>query len=99
MQPLICWRGRRLHVGQLPDGLRMLLGLFADFMMRFESAETDSGVLIVDGLDSHCHPQWQARILPALRLVFPTIQIIATAYSPHLLNSCPEVKFTCSKRV
>lgn len=92
LQPLLCWRGRRLNMAQLPDGVRTIMGWLADFMIRQERAGTDHGVLLIDEVDAHCHPAWQARILPALRTVFPKVQIIVSTHSPHVMNSCPDAR-------
>ncbi|MBL8227529.1 MAG: AAA family ATPase [Bryobacterales bacterium] len=92
LQPLLCWRGRRLNMAQLPDGVRTIMGWLADFMIRQERDGTDQGVLMIDEVDAHCHPAWQARILPALRTVFPDVQIIVSTHSPHVMNSCPDAR-------
>ena len=48
------------------------------------------GVVIVDELDLHLHPQWQRRILEDLRQTFPRVQFIATTHSPFLIQSLRE---------
>jgi hypothetical protein len=42
-----------------------------------------SGVLLIDEPELHLHPEWQARILPALRALAPEAQIIATSHAPE----------------
>lgn len=39
------------------------------------------GVLLIDEPELHLHPEWQARILPAIRHLAPRAQIIATSHA------------------
>jgi hypothetical protein len=43
------------------------------------------GTVLVDEIDLHLHPTWQARLIPALKQVFPRMQFIATTHSPMVL--------------
>ena len=43
------------------------------------------GLVLVDELDLHLHPRWQATLVPALKAVFPRLQFIATTHSAMLL--------------
>jgi predicted ATP-binding protein involved in virulence len=45
------------------------------------------GVVIIDEIDVHLHPTWQARILDGLRALLPKAQIILTTHSPHIIQS------------
>jgi len=45
------------------------------------------GIVIIDEIDLHLHPQWQRRIIPQLRKTFPNIQFIVTTHSPLVLES------------
>jgi predicted ATP-dependent endonuclease of OLD family len=45
------------------------------------------GVVIIDEIDVHLHPTWQARILDGLRTLLPKAQIILTTHSPHIIQS------------
>ena len=44
-----------------------------------------TGIVIIDELDVHLHPEWQLTIRSALRTVFPKLQFIVTTHSPHLI--------------
>lgn len=80
----------------LSDGQRTLLSLFCDLARRAEilnphlagnaSAKTE-GVVLIDELDLHLHPQWQRNIIENLRKAFPNIQFICTTHSPFLIQS------------
>lgn len=85
----------------LSDGQRTILGLFADIARRVailnphfegEANEKTKGVVLIDELDLHLHPQWQMKIIENLKTVFPKIQFICTTHSPILLRSIEKDK-------
>jgi ATPase subunit of ABC transporter with duplicated ATPase domains len=41
----------------------------------------DRGLLLIDEPELHLHPQWQATLLPALRMLAPDIQMIVASHS------------------
>jgi energy-coupling factor transporter ATP-binding protein EcfA2 len=43
------------------------------------------GIVLIDAIDLHLHPAWQAELVPTLKRVFPRLQFIVTAHSPMLL--------------
>ncbi len=88
--------GKSLDFSQLPDGLRSTVAWIADFMMRQDLIEWDPrfggkrpGVLLLDEVDTHLHPLWQRRLLPAMREALPDVQILVTSHSPFVISSCP----------
>lgn len=80
---------------QLSDGYRSMIALVADIARRLSIANpTDiedplngDGVLIIDEIDVHLHPRWQATVLRDLAKIFPNFQIIVTTHSPIILAS------------
>jgi len=87
----------RLAVGQLSDGIRNTIGLVADIAYRAVqlngchlgelSAKETCGVVLIDEIDMHLHPQWQQLILENLNKAFPRIQFIVTTHSPQVLTT------------
>ncbi len=67
----------------------LLLGIIKEIEFRklniFASAFT--GVILIDELDLHLHPDWQRKIARILKDTFPLAQIIATTHSPHVIQS------------
>jgi hypothetical protein len=51
-----------------------------------------AGVVLIDEVDAHLHPQWQQKVLPLYAELFPTIQFIVTTHSPFVLRSLPRDK-------
>ena len=86
----------RLPLSSLSDGVRNMVALIADIARRCASlnphlnedaAQFTPGVLLIDEVDMHLHPQWQQRIVELLRKAFPTVQMIFTTHSPHVLST------------
>ena len=48
--------------------------------------ETD-GVILIDEIDLHLHPEWQHRIIAVLQKIFPNIQFIVTTHAPAVISS------------
>lgn len=44
------------------------------------------GIVLIDEIDLHLHPSWQAVILPVLLNTFPNLQFIVTTHSSKVLG-------------
>lgn len=86
----------QLPVTLLSDGIRNMIGMVADIAFRAtklnpqlgEKASLETpGVVLIDEVDMHLHPEWQQVVLRNLREAFPRIQFIATTHSPQVLSS------------
>lgn len=85
----------RLPVDVLSDGIRAVIGLIADIAHRAArlnphlgmQANTSPGVVLIDEVDMHLHPEWQQQILHGLLTAFPNIQFIITTHSPQVLTT------------
>lgn len=76
----------------LSQGYQSLIAWLADVVGQVTlEAQGDvdaadmEGTVLVDEIDLHLHPTWQARLIPALKQVFPRMQFIATTHSPMVL--------------
>lgn len=83
-----------LDVEQFSDGYRNLLALVLDFARRLAQAHPNwdnpleaPGILLIDEVELHLHPQWQQRIIPNLTSVFPNTQLILATHSPQVLTT------------
>lgn len=88
----------RLPVSTLSDGIRVIIGLVGDIAHRCvrlnphfgsDAAKRTPGVIMIDEVDMHLHPQWQQLILAALQDAFPLIQFIVTTHSPQVVTTVP----------
>lgn len=84
-----------LAFDQLSDGYRRMVALVADFARRLAIANRYSGenpldgagVLMIDEVDAHLHPQWQYRVIKDLRRAFPNVQLIVTTHSAEVVST------------
>lgn len=82
--------GSTVPLAQLSDGYRSVIALATDLMLRL-SASVDSmraaeGILLIDEIEVHLHPQWKMTIVSLLREVFPRLRVIATTHDPLCLQ-------------
>lgn len=87
--------GRVLPFRFLSDGTRNLLALMADIAYRAvilnpalgETAPAETpGIVLIDELDLHLHPEWQKLVVSSLRNTFPKVQFITTTHSPFIIQ-------------
>jgi predicted ATP-binding protein involved in virulence len=79
----------------LSDGFKSMLAMVADIAYRCinlnphlgENALESAGVVLIDELDVHLHPNWQKKVVKMLKTAFPNIQFIVTTHSPLILHS------------
>ncbi|MEK8017385.1 MAG: AAA family ATPase [Candidatus Parabeggiatoa sp.] len=80
----------------LSDGQRTILAMTADIAYRAavlnphlgdRAILETPGIVLIDELDLHLHPNWQRKIIKRLRTTFPLIQFIATTHSPTIVQS------------
>jgi hypothetical protein len=83
--------GSEISFQDLSDGYRSMLALSIDLLRWLTQAFPDAdkplecpGVVVVDELDAHLHPDWQRTIGHWLREKFPQIQFIVATHSPFL---------------
>lgn len=88
-----------MPVFDLSDGYRSLVLIVLDIAYRMaqlnpfllENIAQTRGVVLIDELDLSLHPQWQWRVIDALRDTFPNVQFIATTHAPILFASAKDV--------
>ena len=64
-----------------------LLGWAFDVQPDAPRVSDITGVVLVDELEQHLHPQWQRQVVHLLRTAFPKIQFIASTHSPLVARS------------
>lgn len=99
--------GRPIPLHDLSDGYRSMLALGIDLLRWLIKAFPEApnpmdcpGVVLIDELDAHLHPDWQRQIGHWLRNKFPQIQFIVATHSPFLAqvtdNDKPESEISGS---
>ena len=93
LRMLVEKEGKSLNVNQLSDGEKIYLALIGDLCHRLVLANPTldnplqgEGIVLIDEIDLHLHPEWQGSFAEKLPEVFPNIQFIVTTHSPHVLN-------------
>lgn len=85
-----------LPVSMLSDGVRAMISLVADLAWRCaklnphlkdKAPQETSGIVLIDEVDMHLHPEWQQRVMGSLLEAFPKIQFIVTTHSPQVLST------------
>jgi energy-coupling factor transporter ATP-binding protein EcfA2 len=95
--------GLQLAWGEMSDGYRSALALLADIVRHLigtfgvdglATQEEDghiviakSGVVLIDEIDAHLHPEWQQKIGFWLKSRFPKIQFLVTTHSPIICQA------------
>ena len=82
-----------LSINQLSDGEKCLLAMVGDIARRLAIANPSlddplqgEGIVLIDEIELHLHPQWQHKIIPRLTETFPNCQFIVTTHSPQVLS-------------
>ena len=85
--------GQKIKFSQLSSGETTIISLVVDIARRLTIANPDiydklsgEGIVLIDEIDLHLHPQWQRKFLPALVHTFPSLQFIVTTHSPQVLS-------------
>ncbi len=89
------WGGsEKFQFALLPDGLRSIIGWLAhavammDACLEGKSDPTEQpAIFLLDEPESHLHPAWQRKILPAFQKLFPKSQVIVSTHSPFVISS------------
>jgi len=93
--------GNKLEKGvifeHLSSGLRSLIALLGDMMLRLFEQQPEitdpaklCGLVLIDEIDIHLHPNWQMEFPQILYHNFPLVQFIVTTHSPIPLLGIPE---------
>lgn len=93
-QLCVRWPDDPFPLDLLPDGLRSIIGWLVHALVMMDAwlegkgtpMETEA-VFLLDEIESHLHPAWQRRILPAFQRLFPKAQIIVATHSPFVISS------------
>lgn len=91
----VSWGGQQMFLSQLPDGLRAIIGWLVACIAKIEAMSPENGespldqpvVLLLDEPESHLHPAWQRRVLPAAQLLLPKAQLFVATHSPFVISS------------
>jgi predicted ATP-binding protein involved in virulence len=85
--------GTSYGLDQLSAGYQSILAFALDLSLAFGgelqqdlSTENFEGMVLIDELEVHLHPEWKMRVVSDLRSVFPHVQFVATTHDPLCLR-------------
>lgn len=93
--------GQKFAMGEMSDGYKNTLSMIGDIAYRMavlnpmlgeQVLEKTPGIVLIDEIDLHLHPQWQQTILSDLQAIFPNIQFIVSSHAPAVINSISREK-------
>jgi predicted ATP-binding protein involved in virulence len=80
----------------MSDGYRNLVALAADIAYRMATlnphllagaARETPGIVLIDEVDLHLHPNWQRIVVDSLLRTFPRVQFVGTTHSPFIIQT------------
>ena len=86
----------RVPLYYLSDGLRTMAGMVAEIAYRCailnghrggDAIRESQGLVLIDELDMHLHPNWQRHVVRDLKKAFPNLQFVVTTHSPFIVQS------------
>ncbi len=102
--------GTVLPLAEMSEGYRAALALMIDILRHLDKTYPDEpltrregdqlvvpheGVVLIDEIDVHLHPEWQRRIGDWLKTRFPAIQFIVTSHSALICQAADEGGIFC----
>lgn len=88
-EPLFRIGGSDLPFAALSDGYRAHVGWISDLLYHLSRSCPPRwklvdlrGVVLVDEIDLHFHPQWQRQVVPKVAQALPNLQFVFTTHSP-----------------
>ncbi len=87
---VVTTQGREFHFRTLPAGYKRLLYMVLDLAYRsfVLNKKVDSqGIVMIDEMDLHLHPELEKEVLNRFLATFPNIQFIVSTHSPMVLTN------------
>ncbi|MCD8019837.1 MAG: AAA family ATPase [Clostridiales bacterium] len=87
---------QKFAMDEMSDGYKNTLSMIGDIAYRMAVLnpmlgdyvlEKTPGIVLIDEVDLHLHPQWQQTILNDLHAIFPKVQFIVTSHAPAVIHS------------
>lgn len=87
---------QKFAMDEMSDGYKNTLSMIGDIAYRMavlnptlgdRVLEKTPGIVLIDEVDLHLHPQWQQTILSDLHAICPNVQFIVSSHAPAVINS------------
>ena len=98
LQMVVDKNDKTLNVNQLSQGEKSLMALVGDIARRLammnpklDNPLHGKGIILIDEIDMHLHPQWQRSIIQRLQTTFPNCQFILSTHSPLVISDTQNI--------
>lgn len=89
--------GVTFNVAQLSQGEKSMLALVGDIARRLAMMNPSldnplhgEGIVLIDEVDLHLHPEWQLNLIQQLSKTFPNCQFVLTTQSPLVVSEAKD---------
>jgi predicted ATP-binding protein involved in virulence len=104
---LINTKSGEIYYEYLSSGFKsiisILFGIIKEIEYRFTepriNASDFNGIILIDELELHLHPEWQGKIVDILLQVFPNAQFIVSTHSPHIIQAASTNQIIALERI
>lgn len=89
--------GREVDSSNLSDGYKRLANIVTDLAFRCcllngkkygtDCCRYTSGIVLIDEIDLHLHPELQSVVLKSLHNTFPKLQFVVSSHAPMVMSS------------
>lgn len=92
-QPMFMFRDVLTPLSSLSDGYKSFIGWVGDLIGHLSDVAGEKkiddipGIVLLDEIDLHLHPEWQRIVVPTLAKAFPKLQFIFTSHSPLIAST------------
>ncbi|RLT20854.1 MAG: hypothetical protein DWI29_03135 [Planctomycetota bacterium] len=90
----VFWGKDSMRIAELPDGLRSIIGWLVSCIAKLDAKFPEHPnpldiplLLLLDEPESHLHPAWQRKLIPAAQILFPNSQMFIATHSPFVISS------------
>lgn len=81
----------------LSTGNKVVLALIGDLFFRLWDQQLDikevkdlTGIIIIDEIEAHLHPEWQRKFPKLLHEIFPKVQFVVSTHTPMTILGLPK---------
>lgn len=96
--------GQERELSELSSGFLSLVKIIQSIIASFSAFTNEKdllnvkGVVLIDEIESHLHLEWQVKIIPILKNLFPNTTFYITTHSPLVLSQLNEGEAYLLKR-
>jgi hypothetical protein len=84
--------GKECELGELSSGFASLVKLMQAIIAGYAAFTNETklqhvcGIVLIDEIEAHLHPQWQAKIIPCLKKLLPNTTFYIATHAPLVLT-------------